>query len=775
MEDEPILVVVEKQSRLSDPSMAYSLWSKLNDADREASRNRAKVDAMVNGEPPFDQSLLDETGQGDAANFNTREAAAQVNQVCAAYYDLVTSNKSLVTLKCEYGDLSTRYALSEVIAEEFTNLVRNWDSFEYWYNVMVRQHVVHGIGVCFFPDETDWRFRSCGLADFKLPRDCPATEESITLAAALIPTDITELYNAIQSNEGLDICHWDIVKLKELVIEASKDILSDSHRPYWDNWEYVEKQIKENALYFGSTAASRIWLIHFWIKEDDGSISHGIIPKEDTKATSWLYFNQSRFEDIKQAFVIFPYDIGAGTYHTIRGLGYVIQPQVQANNALACRMADGAMASTMNLLKISNANQTDLERMAVAHFGNNEVLPPGLDYIERRSPDYTNTVLPVINFLQNQLRQNNLGARPQIPALDKNAPAIAINLEAQSNAAISASALNRFYTQLDKLFSEMFRRVKDPAYMDSDPAGKLVLEFRKRLKKRKVPLDALDYITEIKASRSVGAGSAANRLLAYQRLERLQGAFDPEGKRNLVADIVSEEVGYDNVDRYLQPLTPAEQRAPIDVKIAEFENLKFEMGKPSSILPNQDHFTHINVHMPIMAQALDNLSQLGDTPDVPSLTQVYTLMMAALPHCAEHINIMSEDVARRSETKNAMQVLQQLQAASDRLRNQIVRLQEAQAAQAQAEMQRQQEAQAAYVADLERKVAEGGPDASAAQAKLIDAQVKNQIREMEFRQRMEQRQLEFNQKMALKDAEAARKLIDKAQLSTQAKPEQTEA
>jgi hypothetical protein len=48
MEDEPILVVVEKPSRLSDPSMAYSLWSKLNDADREASRNRAKVDAMVN-------------------------------------------------------------------------------------------------------------------------------------------------------------------------------------------------------------------------------------------------------------------------------------------------------------------------------------------------------------------------------------------------------------------------------------------------------------------------------------------------------------------------------------------------------------------------------------------------------------------------------------------------------------------------------------------------------------------------------------------------------
>ena len=757
------MTIVPINSRLSDPSMAYGIWERLFDADREASKNRAKVDAMVNGEPPFDQSLLDESGQSDAANFNTREAASQVNQVSAAYYDLVTSSRDLVSVKVNYGDATAKRKIEQVISEEFTWLVRNWDSFEYWYNCMVRQHVVHGIGVTFFPDETDWRFKSCGLADFKLPRDTAATEDSIQIAAALIPTNLSELFEQINSSYDAEVCHWDIERLKKMVKEEAKNILSQNHSPYWDNWEYVEKQIKENSIYFGSTASTRLWLIHFWIKEDDGTISHGIISKDDRTPTGWLYFNKSRFESIKQAFVIFPYDIGSGTYHTVRGLGYVIQPQVQANNALACRMADGAMASTMNLLQVKNPNQTDMERLALAHFGNNEVLPPGVEYVDRKMPDYTNTVLPVINYLQTQLRANNTGAKPTLPALDKNAPAVAFQMEAQNNAAISASALNRFYSQLDKLFAEMFRRATTDGYLPTDPGGDLVIEFRKRLKRRRVPLDALSYVTEVKSTRSVGAGSAANRLLAFQRLERLQGSFDPEGRRNLTADILSEEVGFENVDRYLQPIAVTEQRMPIDMKVAEFENTKFELGKQSNVLPNEDHFVHIQVHLPMLTELISSVEQGAGQLPIEQLAQTYSILMAGLPHCAQHVEQMSADRSRRAETKQAIQIVQQLSASSDRLRNQIVRLQEAQQEAEAAEMARQQEQQAAYVADLERKVQEGGPDSGKAQAKLIEAQVMARLKEAEFEQKLSQREREFNQKLALRDAEAAQRLIASAE------------
>jgi hypothetical protein len=426
-------------------------------------------------------------------------------------------------------------------------------------------------------------------------------------------------------------------------------------------------------------------------------------------------------------------------------------------------MADGAMASTMNLLQIKNPNQTDLDRLALAHFGNNEVLPPGVDYVERRLPDYTSTVLPVINYLQAQLRQNNTGAKPTLPAIDRNAPAVAFQMEAQNNAALSASALNRFYSQLDKLFKEMFRRATTDGYLPTDPGGDLVLEFLKRLKRRRVPLEALKYVTEVKSTRSVGAGSAANRLLAYQRLERLQGAFDPEGRRNLVSDILSEEVGFENVDRYMQPVTMTEQRMPIDIKIAEFENTKFELGKTSSVLPNEDHFVHIQTHLPVLAQLVGSVEQGAGQVPVEQLIQIHTILMAGIPHCAQHVEQMSADRSRRDETKQAIQVVQQLSASADRIRNQIVRLQEAQQEAMMAEQQREAQAQAAYVAELEKRVEAGGPDSAKAQAKLIEAQVMTRLKEMEFQQKLSQREREFNQKLALKDAEAAQRLIASAE------------
>jgi hypothetical protein len=80
-----------------------------------------------------------------------------------------------------------------------------------------------------------------------------------------------------------------------------------------------------------------------------------------------------------------------------------------------------------------------------------------------------------------------------------------------------------------------------------------------------------------------------------------------------------------------------------------------------------------------------------------------------------------------------------------------------------AEQERQAQAQAAYVAELEKRVEAGGPDSAKAQAKLIEAQVMTRLKEMEFQQKLSQREREFNQKLALKDAEAAQRLIASAE------------
>jgi hypothetical protein len=362
--------------------------------------------------------------------------------------------------------------------------------------------------------------------------------------------------------------------------------------------------------------------------------------------------------------------------------------------------------------------------------------------------------------LEEQLRKNNTGARPQIAALDKNSPAIAHQLEAENNAAISNSALNRFYLQLDKIHKEIARRVSDPTYDRTAPGGELVYEFRKALIMRGAE-EALNHITEVKSTRVVGAGSSANRLLAYQRLWQVAGSMDPEGRRNLVEDIISEEVGQENVDRYLPPLAPEEARVPVDTAIAQFENNFFQDEKPSMVYANQDHFTHMSVHLPPIIETMNAYNEHGQNADLETLMKVFKVSMVAIPHCAQHIEFMSFDKSRAPETKQAIEIIQQASASSDRMRNQITRLMTAMEEGEKAEMARQQEEYTAYVASLEEKLrnSQGGDGEFEIQKQLVDAKAKAIARDIEFQQKLQHREAEFNQNMAFKQMEATNKQV----------------
>lgn len=748
-------MTVPEHSIIANATCARSVFEKLQDDDLSADADRAVVEEMVNGAPPFDQEALDKENNPDAANFNTREAATIINTECAAYHDLVRG-RLLTTAEMSIKDPIQRVTKSSVISEELSRIIRKWPAFDFWYGVAIRQFVVHGMGAVVFPDPSDFRFKACGWREMKLPADTPATEEEIPLLTLERPTTVQDLLTALEADED---CNWDKETIKKIICKKAKTMLEDKNTTQpWNSWEFVSHKIKENRALWGTSSAS-INLIHFFVKEKSGKITHAILGDtgdENMTSHEWLFFSYERYDNLGEATIIFLYDVAATTYHEGRGRGYIIQPQAQATNALTCRLADGAVDVTNRLLQVKDPSQLEHERFAMAYWGNNEILPQGVDFIDRKFPDYNQTVIPVVQFLEEQLRRNNLGAKPTIPSLDKNAPAIAHQLEAQNNASISASALDRFYQQLDKLFWQMFIRIKDT--IKADPTYPLVETFFTELSKRGVSKSDLDSVIGVKAYRVVGAGSAANRLLSYQRLTQFAGTFDPMGRRNLIYDIVCEEVGHENAARYLPPALPEEQRVPIDSKIAEFETLKFEMGKQSPVYPDQDHFVHIGTHLPPLVQAMGALQEMGEKADINMLMEQFTVLQAALPHISKHTEYLSSDTSRQSEVKEIQNLVQQLIAHSIRLRNQIVRLQEAAQAEAEAQQAREQEEMQAYIRELESKSQAGGPD-SKVQAELMRAQVKAEIMAAEHRQKMQQLEEKFRLELAMKDAQTAAEIL----------------
>lgn len=62
--------------RVKDADQLRSLYVKTRDADLESDRQRAKVQALVDGQPPYNQAKLNSSGQGYMSNFNPNDAKA---------------------------------------------------------------------------------------------------------------------------------------------------------------------------------------------------------------------------------------------------------------------------------------------------------------------------------------------------------------------------------------------------------------------------------------------------------------------------------------------------------------------------------------------------------------------------------------------------------------------------------------------------------------------------------------------------------------------------
>jgi len=740
------------ESRLADAVAAREIVKKLRDADLQSSKNRAMVDAMFNGEPPYDDNALAASGQTDRTNLNFNEADSIRSQALAGYYDLVGSVNELVAVQTSFGDVHKRAEWCSIIAEEFSRMIREWTGFEFFYQKLTGQFVDHGVAFAYFPDDIDWRPEAAGLRDFKIPRNTPANEDTIEMASCEAFFLVHQLYTAIKDEEAACAAGWDVQLVRKLIKDA---IVSEDNTvaSAYKDWESIEADIKNNDLYWSHVKARKVIADHIWVREMDGSVTHAIVDR-DGSSQAFMFRRVGRFESIQRALVGFTYGIGNGYYHGIRGLGFKILPHIQVSNRLRCTMIDGATLSSVAMIQPVDQSARGLEDLSLTTFGPFAVLPPGLKLVERAIPNYSNSVLPVINDLSMQLQNNTVGYQARAVTPEGQArTAYEVRAQLQKEAVLSSSAVNLFYAPWSRLIREMFRRAKNDQLAQNDPGGKEVFEFRRRLAARRVPLAALFDIFRVDPVRSIGFGSSSMRMVALDEAMALASSMDEAGRLNLVRDRLAARFGYDAVDRYVQR-PDASLRPPIDQKIAELENQSFMAGKPLSVLPNENHYVHANEHLNLLTGVLQGAQQGQIPPE-----QALATFEASIPHISSHVQVLSTDPLHQQEAGKMRQALQQVTAAGQRMADELQAQQENMAKAQQADEQRQMEAQQAYYADLEQR-AQISPEMA---AKLQATQVKIELDRQKAAADIEIKAAKAQQEMALKDAKEASDLLKRAQ------------
>ena len=755
--------------RVATSEAAWAICSELITSDDVAAQDRAIIDGLIDGKAPYNQADLDEAGQSERVNINPKDAAALEEQALRAYYDLLTSVDVFISLEVVFGDSIQRPVWARAIAEEFTKTLRRWNLLSLRASNLQLQYVRHGVSVSFFENEKDWRFRTCGLADFKIRRNTAAAEDEIEVALVRVPMSVSQLYRYIAHPETAAEDGWGVEAVKKIVMQHVNSVQEKAKQATYSNWELLERQIKENdLLYAGSTY--HVWIYHLWVKEFDDTVTHLIVPQESA-GEEFLYENLSRFKNIHKAFTVFTYGIGDGTYHTIRGMGWKIFDQEQAFARLWNTAMDGAMGNSVTMLQPTAGSNTDITKCAISFNGPFAIIPGGYTVVNRTIPDYTKSVGPVISELKNQIRTNTLSYQGGPSAQDaESMPVKNYASLMQQEMSLTESALDLWYAPWGRLLSEVFARMQDDTLGPEDPGYAEINEMKKRLKEKNVPLEAFYTARDVTPVRAVGSGSKLARLAAFDQAISMGGTTDEEGRYNLVRDRHALVLGQDNIDRYWKPSQAAGvARFNQDQKNAEFENGFMRNFIPGPVSASDNHSLHNATHAGLVQAVMETANEGGE-PNVEALEYKYKFLNTAVPHMAEHNQYLMQDPARINEGKMYAKLIQEGAAAAKRAGDELTALMQAQQQAMQAQQEREMQAEQARVAELEKKVAEaesGGDNGEALklQRELMSHESRMRMKEEEVRQKLRHQEMITKQKLQLQDADNAVKMLELAKVN----------
>tara|TARA_Y100001937_G_scaffold110325_1_gene155809 strand:- start:199 stop:2421 length:2223 start_codon:yes stop_codon:yes gene_type:complete len=705
------------ETRLKDVKSAISIFGTLRRADEKSAINRARIDAMFDGAAPYNATQLQTSGQGLKTNLNFGDAQRLLDISLSAYVDLYSSLERLVEVKGTQGEGSEIKPNEEIVAEELTHLMRSWPEFHSAYLRLCTTFIKHGVAVAYFDSPDDWRFRVGGFTDILIPRQTASSEEAIDIAIGRRNYLLHELHSYIKDPKAAAKVGWNVEEVKRVI----KSNATTRQRQTYRDYEEVQAELKNNDLYTGIQNPS-VAVLHFWVKEMDGSVSHYIAAEDSPK--DFLYKKVSRYQKAEQAYVMFTYGVGSnGTYHSIRGLGQRIFSHVQTSNRLRCQQIDGAMLASA--IMIQPENQRSLDELQFTFYGAYAVMSPNVKIVEKAIPNLGTAVQPALQDLTQQLQLNTDTVSTYGPTQSspyRNQMQVVADMDVTTR--LSGASLNLFYSSWGRLLREIVRRIATTKRPDA-----AVKDFFARCEARGVSkefIQTLD-VDRTKAVRSIGNGSHANRMVALRELQGISGQFDDVGRRNLTRDIVSTRVGHDLADRYV----PAEvqKRPTVDVKIAFFENQQLMAGQQVPVVANELHGTHLEVHVPVLNQLLEQLN-VGEADPMQSLP----VLQAFYQHISQTVQFAAGDPALEGIVG---QTKQTLNFAEEVINN---------TAKAAQKIQREQ---------AEAAQAQGGQMPQQPDAKMAEHQIKMQIAQEKAELDMAIKQKKHDQEMAIRDAKAA--------------------
>lgn len=702
------------ETRLEGAWETGEIVGALIEADSKRNHADAKIKGLIDGNPPYNQAALDEQNQSWRCNTNWRIGEAFLNIALSTYWDIVSEGPTKATCLTYWGaDSDQRAEWSGIITEEFQRLNNEDASLTNMFRDSQHDMVLFASGPVMWLDAFDYRAKPIKCRNLLTLDKTKSNINDWKLAVVRTSYSADELYGCVRNAKAATSYGWNVPQAHEILQDAYP---ADPRTRQRHDWTYFQQQIRNNDLYVSMQAES-IPVAHVLVREFpkegevEGRISHMMVV-EGQPNKEYLFKNVGRWANWRQVICPFYYDTGDGEHHSVKGMGIKAYGALDKINRLMCHEVDIAfMASSMNF---QFQDAADKELLQMISMGPLNCFPRGMTLLQTGN---TGNLIAAPGVVRNNLLNtvtSNLSQYRQGMEAEQGNPITAreVSWRAQNQNFVGKAGLSYYFEQGDDFYAERFRRAANPNIPENVAGGREALAFQDRCIKRGVPKEAMAqcYVT---ATRTVGWGSADERLQALMRLLSRYQLYNETGQQRILEDVTAADVGHSLMRRYI-PETQSNPTMDYQRSQAQDKVGLMKLGIAPLITAEQNPVVYAETYILAAAQAQESLQQGGNPAEVAAFVDL------AGQSAAQQLARFENDPMRKAQYDELKQRLDQIAANNDQLLKQLQQQQEEQAQQqekTQGAMSDEQLAEMKLQADISRKERKLQVDLNAKRAK----------------------------------------------------------
>src|ERR1051326_2341003 len=291
------------ESRIKSIEGVRSRISELKEGDKKRSRRRALFQALIDGEPPYDEEEMESCGRGDDANINFREGEGKVSAATAPYYELTFGVPQAITIENCYGDnQQKRFEWADKIAQRFTETLWAWKGYRLNMQMCHYQRTLFGHGPVIWEYKKGWHFKAKREDSVWVSDNASCDLDEVSEMAVPGHFEPVQLWKMVEN--APDDSGWEKKMAKKAIMKAAPKTLKDT---YHDAWGQYEASLRRGDVYWSNKAA-RIYYTDYFVKEFSGKITHCIVldkkPDEDgDEEDDFVFKKVGRFDSFHNIIV----------------------------------------------------------------------------------------------------------------------------------------------------------------------------------------------------------------------------------------------------------------------------------------------------------------------------------------------------------------------------------------------------------------------------------------------------------------------------------------